>query len=117
VGTTMGRSAEWCDKNAGNDGGGGAHTVAYQACCMCGWPIGGATCQSVLQILPHWYTANDPVYYSCIGGEVPWCILDHIPSCPDGIPAECADVYAAQVACLANARGGSAPNGPPGPAP
>ena len=106
-GTTSGESAEWCDIHAGNDGGGGAHTVAFRACCQCGWPVDGAECQYVLKILPFCHGADDTFYYSCIGGEVPFCILDHLASCAHGFPPECVDAYAAQVECLAKAGGGT----------
>jgi hypothetical protein len=92
-------SARDCS-NVANDGGGGAHTVAFEACCQCGWPAEGPLCQVVLQILPYSHSADDELYYRCIGGEVPFCILDHLDTCAAGFPMECFDAYAAQVACI-----------------
>jgi hypothetical protein len=107
--TRPGQSAEWCREHAGSDGGGGAHTYAYGACCQCGWPVDGDACQYLLKALPFCDGPDDYVYYSCIGGEVPICVLDHLDSCAYGFPAECEDAYAAQMECLRRvspARGG-----------
>jgi len=84
----------------GNDGGGGAHTIAFAACCECGWPTDGPLCTSVLNILPYWHSADDPLYYACIGGEVPFCVMDHLDTCASGFPPECDDVFANQVVCI-----------------
>jgi hypothetical protein len=85
-----------------NDGGGGAHTVAVQACCQCGWPVDGPLCSSVMHILPFWHGADDVFYYRCIGGEVPFCIMDHLDTCAAGFPPECDEAYANQVACISH---------------
>jgi hypothetical protein len=88
-----------CEHTA-NDGGGGAHTVAFGACCQCGWPVDGPLCSSILSILPFCHGADDVLYYRCIGGEVPFCIMDHLDTCAAGFPPECYAAYANQVACI-----------------